>query len=179
MIKIETERIYIQNFNDTDLSAFLELANDYMKSDYSKYDHRWPETKEGLLDMLHWLTNNDSFLSVKLMDTQELIGLVTLNKDEQEEITTFNLGYVFNSKYHGNGYAYEACNCYMKYIEGTKNAKVFITGTARENAKSCKLLEKLGFLKMKEERCHFQEDQEGNPIVFDGIIYKKIVNSKK
>jgi RimJ/RimL family protein N-acetyltransferase len=177
MRKITTERIVIQNFDETDDVSFIKLADDYQKSAYSKYDHAWPDTKDGLLDMLRFLSTSDDYLSVKLKSTQELIGYVSLNKENVEGIITYNLGYVFHSDYQGKGYAYEACNRYLKYAEDSLGAKVFLTGTARENQKSCKLLEKLGFTKQKEEKTHFQADQKGNPIIFTGIIYKKVVGN--
>jgi [ribosomal protein S5]-alanine N-acetyltransferase len=173
---IQTERLILTNFKTTDLPAFVDLINDYQKFEYSKYDHKWPAATEELSNVLKWFSSKDDFLSVKLIGDEKVIGFVSLVKDTVENSKVYNLGYIFNSEYHGCGYAFEACDGYLNFAIRELKAEQFKTGTAKENTKSCKLLAKLGFQIIKEEKRHFQETEKGDPIEFVGVEYIKYLD---
>ena len=110
MIERETERLRIRNFHSDDILNLHELAIKYEASEYSIYDHKWPQTKEGIREAIEWFSSSDSYLAVELKKESKVIGLISLpeNKAIMEE-KIYGFGYVFNIDYQGKGYAYESC----------------------------------------------------------------------
>jgi len=176
MRTIDAGRLVLENFKESDLPSFVELIEDYRKSEYSKYDHQWTESLEELKKVLQWFSSNDDFLAARLKGEPGIIGFVSLLPGEAENAAVYNLGYVFKSQYHGCGYAFEACSAYLDFAERNLNPGLFASGTAKVNIKSCELLAKLGFEKVKEEKAHFQKAEDGSPIEFVGIFCTKHVN---
>ncbi len=90
-----------------------------------------------------------------------------------KEFDTWEIGYVFNPKYYGKGYATESCRAIIDY--GFKHLKVrrLIAMCNPDNISSWKLLERL---KMRREghqikNIYFKEDENGKPIWNDTYEY--------
>ena len=102
-------------------------------------------SEEQSLDKLHgWVNNkNDLYLSVRLLDTDDFIGILSISTHHDNE--SKELSYQFLPDYWGNGFAYETIKALLEYL-GTLNYYNFlIAETQTNNEKSCKLLSKLGF----------------------------------
>lgn len=67
-----------------------------------------------------------------------------MNREKPEDGPAFNLGYIFNFGYHGQGYATEACRAAIDYAFGQLGAVRMVTGAASENLPSRRLLARLG-----------------------------------
>ncbi len=83
----------------------------------------------------------------------------------------FEIGYIFNSDYHGKGYATEACRAVLDHAFDRLQADRVITGTAAVNRASCRLLERLGFKKTVESTGSFRNTPDGKPIEFLGYTF--------
>jgi [ribosomal protein S5]-alanine N-acetyltransferase len=169
---IETNRLILNNFQLSDLDDLFELVTDYCSTEYSKYDQKWPNTKDGIKKVIEWFSSNDVYLAVRTKHDNKVIGFINLSKEDIEVPVTYNIGYIFNSKYHKQGFAFEACKAYLEYGKNEFGLVEVITGTAKENRSSCKLLEKLGFKLIKKEKVHLQIDENAKPIEFIGCNYK-------
>ena len=108
-------------------------------------------------------------IAIVLKENRKLIGNLYLGKRDFE---TRELGYVFNRRYWGCGYAKESCNT---LIEAT-----FAAGIHRiyaecdpDNEASWRLLESLGFAREAhlKKNVYFWKDEHGNPIWKDTFIY--------
>jgi RimJ/RimL family protein N-acetyltransferase len=84
----------------------------------------------------------------------------------------FNFGYVFNSDFHGRGYATEACRVVLKRAFEQYQADRVVTATAAVNQPSRHLLEKLGFKKTGERTESFRSGEDGKPVEFTGYSYE-------
>ena len=171
MITIETERLFVRNFNVNDWGGLYEMIIQYESSNYAVYDHQWPTSTEEIKGVTKWFADEDSFLAVCLKETEKLIGFISLNESKTENGKEFNLGYIFNFDYHGKGYATEGCRVLVGYAFEQLGAYRVITGTAVENRASCRLLERLGFKKTDESKGSFRNTQEGKPIEFIGYTF--------
>lgn len=165
MNNLETERLVIRNFVAEDWEALLKLVVQYGASEFGAYDHQWPQSPEEIKGVTTWFAGGDSFLAVCLKDTSLFIGFVACNPEGEN---VYNLGYIFNSDYHGQGYATEACRAVLSYVFEQLRATKMITGTAVVNRASCRLLEKLGFTITSEGTGSFQNEANGKPITFRG-----------
>jgi RimJ/RimL family protein N-acetyltransferase len=65
------------------------------------------------------------------------------NQEEPIEFKTWELGYGFNPKFYGQGYATEACKRILKYGFEEKNAHRIVAEVNVKNESSWKLLERL------------------------------------
>jgi [ribosomal protein S5]-alanine N-acetyltransferase len=144
MQTIQTDRLTIRNFRPEDWRDLHEMIVQYQASEYAQYDHKWPTSEEKIQGVAKWFSEGDSYLAVCLQATSKLIGFVALNREEREDGLAFNLGYVFNFDYHGQGYATEACRAAIKHAFERLNAARIVTGTALANLPSCRLLARLG-----------------------------------
>jgi [ribosomal protein S5]-alanine N-acetyltransferase len=169
MFTLETDRLILRNFMVSDCEVLHEMIVQYEASEVAAYDQQWPTSAEEIKGITEWFASGDNFLAVCLKDTTQFIGYVALNPEEGEE--EYNIGYVFNSHYHGHGYATEACTAILDRAFGQLQAERVITGTAAANQSSCRLLERLGFQKIGEKISSFKNAEDGTPIEFLGYMY--------
>jgi [ribosomal protein S5]-alanine N-acetyltransferase len=168
MKTMETERLAIRNFAPDDWQALHEMIVQYESSPYAVYDQKWPVSPDEIRGVAEWFAGGDSFLAVCLRDGGRLIGLVSLNPEEAPDRRQYNLGYIFDSDYHGKGYATEACQAVLGHAFAALQAEAVVSGTAAANGPSCRLLERLGFTKTGEAIGSFWKTPEGQPIEFMG-----------
>ena len=168
MNMIETDRLAIRNFTADDWRDLQEMIVQYQASALAQYDHEWPTGADEIKGVAGWFASGDSFLAACLKTTGKVIGFISLNPEEVKDRTVFNLGYVFNSDYHGHGYASEGCRAMLARAFGPLAADEVITGTAVANQASCRLLQKLGLRVTGESTGSLRNTPEGKPIEFLG-----------
>ncbi len=171
MIPIETERLVVRNFEVDDWEALHDMIVQYEASEYAAYDQQWPTSAEEIKGIAEWFAGGDNFLAICLKDTGQFIGFVALNPEGEEGSREYSIGYVFNSNYHGHGYATEACKVTLDRAFDELQASKVVTGTAALNQPSCRLLEQLGFRKIGEEVSSFKTAEDGKPMEFLGYVY--------
>jgi RimJ/RimL family protein N-acetyltransferase len=170
MNPIETTRLVLRTFNVDDCGVLHQMIVQYEASDYAAYDQQWPTSVEEIKGVTEWFARGDNFLAVCLKGTSQFIGFVALNP-EGDDSREYNLGYVFDSNYHSQGYATEACAAMLNRAFGQLQALRVVAGTAAVNRGSCRLLEKLGFRKIGENMTSFKTGEDGKPIEFVGYLY--------
>jgi RimJ/RimL family protein N-acetyltransferase len=170
MDPLNTPRLIIRNFKPADWLPLQTMIVQYKASEVGAYDQPWPTSSEEIQGVAQWFASGDSFLAVCLKDSGDFIGFVGLNPEEKPG--EFNLGYVFNSDYHGKGYAFEACQAVLQDAFTNRGAVRIVSGTAAANTTSVKLLQKLGFTITGESTGSLQNDSEGKPIMFLGYTFE-------
>ena len=180
MIDRKTERLRLRNFTVDDLEDMLEITQQYEKTEMAQYDQQFPQTIEGMKEVMGFLSTGDSFAAVDLKSNPKVIGLIQFQRKEKfmDEIV-HGFGYIFNSDYHGKGYATEACKEILTYLFEELKIDKCTAGTAAPNVQSRKLLEKLGFKQVDQKKTHFRQDTDGNPIEFISIIYELTKEQRK
>ena len=166
MIELSTGRLYIRNFTVGDTDALHEMILQYAASPYALMDHKWPTEKEEIRKVAEWFAGGDQFLAVCLKESDKFIGFVQMNAEE-----TSGLGYIFNSDYHRNGYATEACSAVLDDAFTNRGVFKVVTGTSSENIPSCRLLKRLGFTITGEGVGSFHTDESGKPIEFPSYTF--------
>jgi RimJ/RimL family protein N-acetyltransferase len=165
----ETQRLKIRKFRSEDWLPLYELAMKWETSEYANYDHGpWPDDQEKYKEIVNDLSTSDNLLAVTLKETDEFIGFVAKAFKENGE---YGLGFNFHPRFHGNGYAFEACSAIVQYIFEKLNAKQITDGTALVNKPAYNLLEKLGFKAGDHKKISFRQDRNGNPIEFTGVDF--------
>lgn len=164
MEKIRTRRLELRNFIPEDFRDLQEIIIDKESSAYAIYDHEFPIGDDAVKGITERFAKGDKFMAVWLPDEEKVIGFVCLNGEDRK----LDLGYCFNSKFGGQGYASEACRAVVSHAFNTLKVDSLESGTALLNEPSCRMLDRLGFKKTGEERLAFRKTSEGDPIEFTG-----------
>ena len=170
---IKTERLCIRRVGINDWKAVQKIWADEEDSIYAKYDKPNNLDDQAVFQRItKWASCSDGdehmFYAVCLQET--MIGYIALNRT----VDGYELGYCFNSNYHGKGYAKESISGVLEELK--KNSPLRISaGTALKNIPSVRLLLSLGFIQTGTEKVSFCLDPEGKKIVFDGGVFGLLI----
>lgn len=174
MIKLETERLILRNYQLDDIE---EVYDYFSKEETAIYEDFYPMTKKEVTDLVTEWAKMDNRLVAVLKDTGNVIGSVGYWIDEKGD---YSIDYDFNSKFSKHGYAFEAASNLIQYLfNELKIPKIFGDCDVR-NSNSYRLLERLGFEKIKQlDNESYKNDQDGNAILISIYLYLKKNNNFK
>ena len=165
---LETERLILRRYTAGDLEDLYEYLSDDEVVRYEPYKAMtMKETEENL----NWRIETDEMLAVELKDKHKMIGNVYLGK---RDFNALEIGFVFNRKFWGKGYAREICEAAVQHAFSNGVHRIF-TECDPDNANSWRLLEAIGFDREAhlKKNIYFWTDEQGNPIWKDTYIYAK------
>lgn len=164
---METERLSIRKFCVNDWKDLHEYLSQEEVVKFEPYDVFSEEASKE--ETLH-RSKNDDFWAVCLKENGKLIGNIYLSK---QDFDTWELGYVFNHNYQGNGYATEAAVALVDIAFKEKNARRVIAMCNPLNNASWKLLERMGLRREGHliQNIFFKRDEFGCPIWLDTYEY--------
>jgi len=156
---IQTKRLLIRRFNENDADDLLEYlakprVDCFVPDKITTREEAVAEAKKRAVD--------DVFYAVELVSEKKLIGNLYLLKGDYGK---YDIGWNFNEKYEGKGYAYESSKALMDYAFDVLNARRIVAYTADYNVRSNRLLEKLGMRKEGHfiETISFVNNPDGSP----------------
>lgn len=154
MQNLETERLIIREFTETDSPFILRLLNEPTFIQYiaDKGVRTLEQASEYLLQgpMKSYRIHGHGLFAVVLKESGECIGMCGLIKREQ--FPDIDLGYAFLPEFESKGYALESARAVLGFGERVLGLKRTIALVSPENARSIKLLEKLGYAFCREVR---------------------------
>ena len=166
MIQLETERLIIRNYRDTDLKDVYDYFSNDEVARYEDFD---PMTVEEVNEEISEWKDMDNRLVAELKDSHKVIGSIGYWIDEDED---YSLDYDFNPAYKKQGYATEAGHELLKYLFNEIGINQIYGDCDIRNVDSWKLLERLGFKRIKQiDNESYKDDAEGNPILISIYIY--------
>lgn len=162
----ETDRLILRRYCIEDLQDLYEYLSD---EEVVKYEPYKPMTMKAAEENLNWRISADEMIAVELKANSKLIGNLYLGKRDFEAL---EMGFVFNKRYWGQGYAKESCEALIKKAFSEGIHRIFAECDPC-NLGSWKLLESLGFTReahMK-QNVYFWRDEDNNPIWKDTFVY--------
>lgn len=166
---LETERLILRPFREMDLQDLYVYLSDAQTVRYEPYK---PMTLAETEDNLRWRMGTEAMIAVERREDHKLIGNLYFARGEFD---TAELGYVFNRRFWGRGYASESCRALINqaFAEGTHR---IVAECDPENVNSWRLLEALGFNREAHLRqnVYFWKDEQGNPIWKDTYVYARL-----
>ena len=161
---IETKRIIIRDFVPEDAKDLHEILGDdeTMKNCEPAYD--FEKTEKFLQD---FCVERKGAVAATLKESNKVIGYILFNELEDD---VYEMGWIFNRDYWGQGYAYEACREVMAHAFEKMNAhKIFAEAT--DAVKSVGLMKKLGMVQEGVQRSQTR-DNDGNwaDLYFYGLL---------
>lgn len=111
----------------------------------------------------------DDHIGVCLKESGVLIGDVFAIPEDD----TFSIGWNFNPRFAGKGYAFEAAAAAVNHLFTVKNARRLFAYVETTNTSSIRLCEKLGMRRegVFKEFISFTTDSQGNPVYVDTMQY--------
>lgn len=171
MIRIETERLIIRNFQESDASDLFEYLSCPRVNCF--LDEKLSSLEEAIEDVKQRGSNELEF-AVCLKENGKVIGNLFANVfAKKEETDTYGVGQQFNEIIEGKGYASEAARAYLTYPFERKAARRIYAYVEDTNLRSQKLCERLG---MRKEGCFkefvsFTQNEDGEPMYENTMEY--------
>lgn len=146
--RIETERLILRRYKETDIDAIYEIITDKRLTEYISYPSY---TKEQELECIKkWISNADENKKekwvIELKHTQEVVGKIDVNT-VNEKNNYCNVGYTIRYKYWGNGYAAEALKAVSEHLLNNSGYYLIECSCNENNIASVKTMKKAGFKK--------------------------------
>lgn len=172
MRMIETERLILRNFEESDYADVFELLSQRKADVFEAY----PDiTYENGREHLAYRVQNDAFIAIELKAAGKIIGNVYLG---ERPFAARELGYIVNKDYQRQGYAREAITAVLNAAFGDGVHRVYAECDPR-NECSWRLLESLHFSReafFRKNVC-FQKDPDGNPVWQDTYVYSLLAEA--
>lgn len=167
---LETERLFVRNFRPEDWQDLQEYVQ---QKEIFKFEPEWDVTEEGCKNACSYFSKENIFWAVELKESGKMIGHLYFNRTKPEAFMNWELGYIFNLSYQGNGYATEGSRRLIQYAFEELGAHRVSATCSPLNTASWKLLERL---EMRREghslkRVTFKKTPQGEPIWWDEYAY--------
>ncbi|GFZ29755.1 ribosomal-protein-serine acetyltransferase [Clostridium zeae] len=168
-----TDRLVIRRFKTDDWKDLYEYMCIPNVIFYEPYEVFNEEDSVNAAKNRETQGEESCFWAVCLKEDNKMIGNLYFQKQEPEDFMTWEIGYVFNPKYYGRGYATEASFKMLEYAFEELKAHRITAGVNMNNTKSWRLLERL---KMRREglflqNVFFKKTADGKPIWHDSYRY--------
>ena len=144
--RLESERLILRRFTDSDLVRFLAYRNDPEVARYQAWESCTEREAAVMIEELESLqpgTPGEWFqFAIALKETNALVGdcaLKVVQDGRQAEV-----GFTLSREHQGKGYASEAVSRLLDYAFGDLGLHRVVAITDRENEPSFALLERLG-----------------------------------
>ena len=184
--QIESERLRIRGFNDSDLAPFMAYRNDPKVARYQSWDSCDEQQARAFIREMEsaqpgvpgeWFQ-----FAIESKQTGELIGDCGLRVDEAEPYRA-EIGFTLAREYQGRGFASEAVSALLDYAFDTLGLHRVVAIVDCRNAPSVALLERLDLRR----EGHFVEnvwfkggwaDEYLYAVLKDEWLYKRALTSR-
>jgi len=167
---INTSRLLIRQFQEQDtISLFEYLSNPIIY----RFEPGEPISLEKAKELTRERAHSTDFQAVILKSTQKMVGHLYFKQTEPWELSTWELGYIFNPAFHGKGYATEAAQALIHYGFNHFGIHRVIAHCDPENIASWKVLEKIGMRREGYFRRNifFRRAVDNSPLWVDSFEY--------
>lgn len=170
-ILLETDRLILRKFKIEDAEAMYngwvtdKECNKYLTWDIHK---NIDQTKKILKSWINEYENGSYNWIVELKSTKELIGAISAVNVSKKDLNC-EIGYCYDSKYWGNGYATEALKRVIDYLLNDCNFHLVEARYISGNPASGKVMEKAGMKKeavLKDRRINKHTKELNDLIIY-------------
>src|SRR5215204_1970103 len=145
--QIESERLWIRRFKDSDLAPFMAYRNDLEVAQYQSWDSLDEQEAKAFIreagSAQPGVPGEWFGFAIESKETQDLIGECALRVDEEEPYRA-EIGFTMAREYQGRGFASEAVSRLLDYAFDSLGLYRAIAIADCRNAPSVALLERVG-----------------------------------
>lgn len=155
-IFLETERLILRDYRASDLQDFYEYASEKDVGEMAGWNyHKSIEESKAIMEL--FLEENKT-MAIVYKENNKVIGSIGIEEIREEvignmygDLTGRELGYALSKKYWGMGIMPEALKCLIKYLFEEENYDFLYVCHFNSNIRSQRVIEKCGFIFLKEE----------------------------
>jgi [ribosomal protein S5]-alanine N-acetyltransferase len=162
---IETERLFLREFRDSDLADIQEYASDPEVVRYLTWGPNTLEQTQQFLSNVQ-ATRPEHGFAIELKQEKRVVGACRLTVKDQLN-RSGDIGYVLNRRYWGRGYIPEAAGALLEFGFGELKMHRIWARCDTLNLASARVMEKIG---MRRE-AHLLQDVFEKGIWRDSYIY--------
>jgi ribosomal-protein-alanine N-acetyltransferase len=167
---IRTTRLTIRPFtagDATDLHEYLSNPAIY------RYEPGEPIDFDSAVELAERRAAATDFWAIELRDSSKMIGHLYFKQVEPAELRTWELGYIVNPKYQGEGYATEATAALLRKAFKEKHIHRVFAHCNPENPASWKVLERVGLRRegLLRKNIFFRRGPDGEELWTDTYEY--------
>lgn len=178
MNMLETERLILRPFCPDDWQDLFEYLSQESVVKYEPYN---VFTEEACQQEAISRSQNGAFWAVCLKENNKLIGNTYFEQQQPKQFMTWEIGYVFNPAFGGQGFATESARAILRYGFEVLGAHRIIAMCNPENSPSWRLLERLSMRREGHflQKAWFKTDEFGNPLWHDAYEYAILAEEYK
>lgn len=167
---METERLYLRRFHEKDYKDLYEYLSQWEVVKYEPYN---PLTLKQCVDEAKSRSHSPNYWAVILKEDGKMVGNIYFRQSDPVKFMTWELGYIFNPFYWGNGYATEAAEQVLRHGFEDLKAHRVVANCNPENGRSWKLMERLGMRRERHAKndIFFRYGVDGKPLWQDSFQY--------
>ena len=168
-MEISTERTIIRNFNSKDVNDLFEYLS--LHETYH-FEPGEPINIKQAKEITIERSKGNNFFAVVHKPENKLIGYFSFFQIEPKYVNTYEIGYIFNPKYQGRGFATESGRAFIEYCFNKKNTHKIVANCNPAHQKSWKLAQRMGLRRegILEQNIYFKEIH-GKPIWQNTAVY--------
>ena len=156
MISLETQRLILRDFQESDFESYYQLKSD-PKTMYYLQDIQLHSREEAMEDFRRVLADRDSpdrrfyFLHMETKDTHEQIGSIGYTVTADTPVGKIvNMGYFTYPEFWSRGYTSEALKAVLEFCFTQGDVYRVTTGCLAENRGSERVMRKCGLIREAE-----------------------------
>lgn len=162
MKTLETERLLLRKFQDTDLDDFYEYAKNPNVGPNAGWEPH--KSKEDSLRILNMFLEKEDVWAIELKEKHKVIGSIGLHKDQLRSAEDVKMiGYVLSEEYWGKGLTTEAAEEVIRYAFEELKTNYLTIHHFSFNQRSKRVIEKCGFI--------YEGTLRHASQIYDGSIY--------
>jgi len=148
---IETERLYLRQYEDDDFTSLYAIFSDPETMSYYPAPFSIQKTRDWIKrNQERYVTDGFGLWAICLKGTNEVIGDCGLVKQIIDNRVEVEIGYHIHKKLWGNGFASEAANACKTYGFHQLGLKKMVSIIDPDNLASIRVADKIGFTKESE-----------------------------
>ena len=151
-IRIETERLILRPWKESDLDDFYEYACVPGVGEMAGWPHH--ESKDTTLNTIRMFLRARDVLALELKESGKVIGSLGIHENDNDHVGPDYLGrevgYVLSKEYWGRGLVPEAVRGVIDYCFNTLYYDYLLCGHFTWNHQSRRVIEKCGFQYLKD-----------------------------
>ncbi|HZW03262.1 MAG TPA: GNAT family N-acetyltransferase [Anaerolineaceae bacterium] len=167
---IETTRLVIRRFEAQDCEAlYAYLSNPAVY----RFEPGEPVSLEAARKMTLERAQGSDYWAVVLRPTGLLVGHLYFKQVAPAALLTWELGYIFNPQFQGQGYASESASALVRYAFEQMGVHRVVAHCNPENVASWRVMEKIGMRREGHLRKNifFRRAADGSPLWVDTYAY--------
>jgi RimJ/RimL family protein N-acetyltransferase len=148
MMLLETERLTLRNWKDSDRNLFREINRDPKVMEFYAF-RRSHEEADAIMDRINQLIEETGlcFCALELKETQEPMGYCGLSDAMLPGILpdgTIEIGWRLATRFWGNGYVTEAAHALLDYGFNIRGLDEIVSFAVEDNHRSIAVMQRLG-----------------------------------